>query len=167
MVSFFSIRLGEKNPWWRIDKMINWFMAECANTSWDNGMFRTGIFADDARVSNIHQNLSFEEEKKKTEHSKECQLMEHLLSLPIFARSWCACKSARVLSLYGKQNCCWCDFCCLQIVFFSLSTHTIVTFWHFAINFTWISRFYFQIMEKLSKLLMLSRPIRVKKWIRL
>lgn len=103
--------------------MINWFMAECANTSWDNGMFRFGIFADDARVSNIHQNLSFEEEKKKTEHSKECQLMEHLLSLPIFARSWCACKSAIVLSLYGKQYCCWCDFWCLQIVFFPFNSH--------------------------------------------
>lgn len=40
-----SIPLGwrlkseKESPWWRIDKMINWFIAKSVNASWDNGIF--------------------------------------------------------------------------------------------------------------------------------
>lgn len=138
-------------------------------------------------IKNTSNGASCTAVKREPSREKKCQLIKHLLSLPIYIHTLYASQSlvnwklqkvsfiSIIWNLEGMK--CFTVICCAVLMRFDsiakrfISTHTTLFYsWRFAINLMWISLSFvsqifslLQIMEKLSKPWMLSRQIRVKK----
>lgn len=151
---------------WQNDKLIYGEECELPPESWMR-ILRPGIVVfsfNSAAVARIYQkyikfaivskHTQMRAHEKRSEHSKECQLIKHLLSLPIFTltHGYAKVQSRHRIFIIGRDRE-WRDtiksavamwFFCLQFLPPILKPASIsISFsWHFAINLTWISHLF-------------------------